>query len=203
MSRPLRFWLSLGLSIQVGLSVLAVAFVLLWALVPKLKTEASNQHQLLSQAAASQVGHFLGSFDSHLTLLVGDMAAKAPLREGLLQEMLDTVAQVQVGIEALYVVDPAHRVIAVGLPKANRSLRDNLVGIDFSGRSFAMDARERAEKVWSHTYLSAGGNIVVALAVPFTFAAPAADHAAGQYVLVGELDLEEVSKFAGRLSEKG
>ena len=203
MSRPLRFWLSLGLSIQVGLSVLAVAFVLLWALVPKLKTEASNQHQLLSQAAASQVGHFLGSFDSHLTLLVGDMAAKAPLREGLLQEMLDTVAQVQVGIEALYVVDPAHRVTAVGLPKANRSLRDNLVGIDFSGRGFAMEARERAEKVWSHTYLSAGGNIVVALAVPFTFAAPAADHAAGQYVLVGELDLKEVSKFAGRLSEKG
>lgn len=61
MSRPLRFWLSLGLSIQVVLSVLTVALVLLWALVPKLKTEASNQHQLLSQAAASQVGHYLGT----------------------------------------------------------------------------------------------------------------------------------------------
>ena len=78
MSRPLRFWLSLGLSIQVVLSVLAVALVLLWALVPKIKTEASNQHELLSQAAASQVGHFLGSFDAQLTLLAGDMAVKLP-----------------------------------------------------------------------------------------------------------------------------
>ena len=202
MSRPLRFWLSLGLSVQVVLSVLAVALVLLWALVPKLKTEASNQHQLLSLAAASQVSHFLGSFDSHLTLLAGDMAATSPLQLKPLQEMLDTVAQVQVGIEALYVVDPEYRVVAVGLPKANRNLRDNLVGIDFSGRTFAMEARQRSEKVWSNTYLSARGNIVVALAVPFTFAMPAAGHAKGQYVLVGELDLKEVSRFAGRLSEK-
>ena len=201
MSRPLRFWLSLGLSIQVVLSVLAVALVLLWALVPKIKTEASNQHELLSQAAASQVGHFLGSFDSDLTLLVGDMAAKPPSQLKQLQEMLDTVAQVQVGIEALYVVDPASRVIAVGLPKANRGLRSNLLGIDFSGRTFAMEARQRAEKVWSNTYLSARGSIVVALAVPFTFSTPAAEHPKGQYVLVGELDLKEVSRFAGRLSE--
>ena len=169
MSRPLRFWLSLGLSIQVVLSVLAVALVLLWALVPQIKKEASDQHQLLSQAAASQVGHFLGSFDSHLTLLVGDMAAKSPSQIKQLQEMLDTAAQVQLGIEALYIVDPASRVVAVGLPKANRNLRDNLMGINFSGRMFATEARQRAEKVWSNTYLSARGNIVVALAVPFAF----------------------------------
>ena len=130
MSRPLRFWLSLGLSIQVVLSVLAVALVLLWALVPKIKAEASNQHELLSQAAASQVGHFLGSFDSQLTLLAGDMAMKLPSQHKQLQEMLDTAAQVQLGIEALYIVDPASRVVAVGLPKANRSLRGNLLGID-------------------------------------------------------------------------
>lgn len=202
MSRPLKFWLSLGLSIQVVLSVLTVALVLLWALVPQIKTEASNQHQLLSHAAASQVGHFLGSFDSHLTLLTGDMAEKAPLRVNQLQEMLDTVAQVQVGIEALYLVDRAYRVIAVGLPKANRNLRGNLMGIDFSGRVFATEARQRAVKVWSNTYLSARGNIVVALAVPFTLSTPAAEQSAGQYVLVGELDLKEVSRFAARLSEK-
>ena len=201
MSRPLRFWLSLGLSIQVVLSVLAVALVLLWALVPKIKTEASNQHELLSQAAASQVGHFLGSFDAQLTLLAGDMAVKLPSQFKQLQEMLDTAAQVQLGIEALYIVDPASRVIAVGLPKENRSLRGNLLGIDFSGRTFAMEARQRAEKVWSNTYLSARGNIVVALAVPFTFSTSAADHPKKQYVLVGELDLKEVSRFAGRLSE--
>ena len=202
MSRPLRFWLSLGLSIQVVLSVLAVALVLLWALVPKIKTEASNQHQLLSQEAASQVGHFLGSFDSHLTLLADDMAAKSPAHLKQLQEMLDTLAQVQVGIEALYLVDPASRVIAVGLPKASRNLRDNLMGIDFSRRIFAMEAVERGQKVWSNTYLSAHGNIVVALAVPFAFSTPDAETSARQYVLVGELDLKEVSRFAGRLSEK-
>lgn len=203
MSRPLRFWLSLGLSIQIVLSVLAVAVVLLWALIPKLKTEAGNQHRLMSQAAASEVSHYLGSFDSHLTLLVGDMAAKAPLRPNQLQEMLDTVAQVQVGIEALYVIDPSYHVIAVGLPKAHRSLRDNLMGIDLSGRGFAVEARDRAEKVWSNTYLSARGNIVVALAVPFAFSTAGAKPSKGQYVLVGELDLKEVSRFAGRLSEKG
>ena len=203
MSRPLRFWLSLGLSIQVVLSVLTVALVLLWALVPKLKTEASHQHQLLSRAAASQVGHYLGSFDSHLTLLVADIAAKSPVQPEQLEEMLDTVAQVQVGIEALYVVDSTYRVVAVGLPKDHRNLRNNLTGIDFSGRLFAMEAKERAGKIWSNTYLSAGGNIVVALAVPFTFSTPATVHSSERYVLVGELDLKDVSRFAGRLSDKG
>lgn len=76
------------------------------------------------------------------------------------------------------------------------------MGIDFSGR-MSVQKRGNAPKKSGLIPISARGNIVVALAVPFTFSTPATEPAAGQYVLVGELDLKEVSRFAGRLSEKG
>lgn len=62
MSRPLRFWLSLGLSTLVALAVMAVTLVVLGVLVPRLNTEVEAQNRVLSKAAAAQIDRFLEGF---------------------------------------------------------------------------------------------------------------------------------------------
>lgn len=195
MSRPLRFWLSLGLSTLVALAVLSVILVVLGVLVPRLNAEVEAQNRVLSKAAAAQIDRFLEDFSSVLGNLGDDIAVRDSTSGPELQSMLDTVAHAQKGIKSIYIIDDKDRVIAVGLPKESRLLRENQLGIDFSGRGFVGTARQTQKKVWSDTYLSARGNIVVALARPLALNGNA------NGVLVGELNLEEVSRFAALLSK--
>jgi hypothetical protein len=74
------------------------------------------------------------------------------------------------------------------------------MGIDFSSREFVRQARSRGGLVWSDTYLSVDGRIVVALAIPLRSAPGGSSNA---NVIVGELDLEELSHFAADLSQGG
>ena len=76
MIRPLRFWLSLGLSALVALAVLSVVLVVLGVLVPRLTTEVETQNRVLSKAAAAQIDHFLEDFSSLLGNLGEDIAAR-------------------------------------------------------------------------------------------------------------------------------
>ena len=200
MSRPLRFWLSLGLSTLVALAVMAVTLVVLGVLVPRLNTEVEAQNRVLSKAAAAQIDRFLEDFSSVLGKLGEDIGARPTLSEAELQSMLDTVTHAEKGIKSIYIIDDQERVIGIGLPKEGRPLRDNQIGIDFSGRGFVGTARQRQGPVWSDTYLSARGNIVVALARPVTLPGSSAAAPVMNGVLVGELNLEEVSRFAGLLS---
>ncbi|MFT3847269.1 MAG: EAL domain-containing protein [Propionivibrio sp.] len=200
MSRPLRFWLSLGLSALVALAVLSVILVVLGGLVPRLNAEVKAQNRMLSTAAAAQIDRFLADFSSVLEHLAEDIADRPALSEAELESMLDTVAQAEKGIRSVYIVDARDRVIGVGLPMAGRPLRDNQLGVDFSGRSFVGTARRTQTRVWSDTYLSARGNIVVALARPLAIRGMIGGEPVTHGVLVGELNLEEVSRFAGLLS---
>ncbi|WP_153108759.1 bifunctional diguanylate cyclase/phosphodiesterase [Propionivibrio limicola] len=200
MSRSIRFWLSLGLSTLVALAVVSVILILLGVLVPRLNRDVEHQNLMLSRVAATQIDHFLTDFSSQLDNLENDIASRPTLSEAQLQTMVDTVAHANKGLEALYVLDADDRVIEVGLPKEGRSRRENLLGIDFSARVFARASRQVGRKVWSDTYLSARGNIVVALALPLNIPLRKAGETAIDGVLVGELNLEEVSRFAGLLS---
>ena len=136
MSRPLRFWLSLGLSTLVALAVMAVTLVVLGVLVPRLNTEVEAQNRVLSKAAAAQIDRFLEDFSSVLGKLGEDIGARPTLSEAELQSMLDTVTHAEKGIKSIYIIDDVERVIGIGLPKEGRPLRDNQIGIDFSGRGF-------------------------------------------------------------------
>ena len=200
MARSLRFWLSLGLSTLVVLAVLSVILVVLGGLVPRLNAEVETQNRMLGKAAATQIDSFLADFSFQLRRLSDDVASREVLSSMELRSMVDTLTHAEKGIESLYVVDGEDRVIEVGLPKENRSQRDNQLGIDFSGRSFAHAARQTKRPVWSDTYLSMRGNIVVALAVPLTIPPQSPGKKALNGVLVGELNLHEVSQFSGVLS---
>ena len=200
MRRSLRFWLSLGLSALVALAVLSVILVLLGVLVPRLNAGVEAQNRMLSRATATQIDNFLADFSSKLGRLGDDIAARTSLPADHLRSMVDTVTQAEKGIESLYVIDGSDRVIEVGLPKENRSLRENQLGIDFSGREFVRAARRMQRDVWSDTYLSARGNIVVALAIPLAIPGKTPGDPVAEGVLVGELNLNEVSRFAALLS---
>ena len=199
MSRPLRFWLSLSLSALVALAVLAVIAVVVGGLVPRLNSEVRVQNRVLSKAAAAQIDRFLGDFSSVLGNLADDVTTRPALNAVELETMLDAVTHAEKGIKSIYVVDAKDRVISVGLPRAARALREDQLGIDFSGRGFVGTARMTKAPVWSDTYLSARGNIVVALARPVTLRGLSASEQTLDAVLVGELNLEEVSRFAGLL----
>ena len=197
--RPLRFWLSFGLSSLVAIAILLVILVVLGVLVPRLKADVAEQNRILSIAAAKQIDSFLEDFSSAIGRLGEDIAAQPALKPAELRLMVDAVANADKGIESIYVIDEDDRVIEAGLHRENRTLRPDQIGIDFSGRPFLKNARTKGQKVWSDTYLSARGNIVVALAIPLSRPASEQGDSPAKNLLVGELNLHEVSRFAGLL----
>jgi diguanylate cyclase (GGDEF)-like protein/PAS domain S-box-containing protein len=119
--------------------------------------------------------------------------------------MIDTSANSDASLETIYIVDREDTVVSVGLPRERRQLRNNQMGIDFSGRGFVHAARAEQKLVWSDTYLSARGMIVVAVALPV--AVPAAGRAPvsgpAESILVAEINLQEISRFARDLGRTG
>ncbi|MCM8622959.1 MAG: EAL domain-containing protein [Candidatus Accumulibacter sp.] len=200
MSRSLRFWLSLGLSSLVALAILTLIAVLLGVLLPRLNAGVEAQNRALGTTTATQIDAFLAEFSSNLALLADDVGSQPRMDTAELRVMLDTLAQADGAIESIYVVDGADRVLEVGLPKARRALRDNQLGVDFSGRRFVHAARVQQRPVWSDTYLSSSGHIVVALAMPLTISMESATAAPRKGVVVGELNLQEISRFAELLA---
>jgi len=89
----------------------------------------------------------------------------------------------------------------VGLPRERRRQRRELVGLDFSARAFVRAAGPAGSPLWSDSYLSQRGRIVVAVTVPLR---PAVSLARDErWSLVGELDLESLSAHIAELGEGG
>ena len=200
MARSLRFWLSLGLSTLVALAVLIVLGAVLGVLLPRLNAEVETRNLALGEVAARHVASRLDDFASDMSLLAADLAQSPARSTESRRVMVDTVAQTKKSLETLYVLDADDRVIDVGMPVQRRASRANLVGIDFSARAFVRQARVHGGPVWSDTYLSVDGRIVVALAVPL-HSAPGGEN--NSDVVVGEFDLAELSRFASDLSQSG
>ena len=198
--RSLRFWLSVGLSTLVALAGLLVTAVVFGVLIPRLNAEVEVQNRALSTAAATQINNFLADFSSQLNRLGSDISSPDRLGDTQIRSMLDSVTNAEKGIESIYVINDEDRVIEVGLDVESRPLRENQLGIDFSGRNFARMARLTRKAVWSDTYLSARGNIVVALAIPLDIPGKLPGTPDVRGIMVGELDLQEVSRFAALLS---
>lgn len=201
MARSLRFWLSLGLSTLVALAVLTVAAILLFVLLPRLNTEVEAKNRALGDAVAAQVDSFLANSADEMERLVSDIQTQRSVEGDRLRTMVDTLVNADAHLDALYVVDGLDNVIEVGLPVVRRTLRGDLLATDFSGRDFVRVARQSHRVVWSDTYLSARGRIVVAVAVPLTLSGRSGQMMNG--ALVGELNLEKLSFFAREIGRVG
>ena len=194
MARSLRFWISLGLSSFVALAMLTVVAVMMGVLLPRLNGEVEAKNRSLGETVAAQVVSFLGNATSELERLASDIALQPAVSTDRLRVMLDAVTNSSAHFESIYLVNASDHVFEVGLRLGNRSERSDLLGTDFSGRSFVQDARRYRRTIWSDTYLSARGRIVVAIAVPMTLPGPGGMESQG--ALVAELNLDDLSRFA-------
>lgn len=191
MARLLRHWLTLSLSVLMVTPVLIVAGFLLAFLVPQIQTHVESENRALSDAVSAQVDAFLIAAAGGIERLGEDIAV-LPAADPGLQQRLDTLATTDLAIEALYLLDTLDRVTHVGLTQSRRSFREDFTGLDFSARGYVQAARRSGGVTWSDTYLSVRGEVAVAVAIP----------SKGR-LLVGEMNLRQLSEFVLRLGEAG
>jgi hypothetical protein len=90
---------------------------------------------------------------------------------------------------AIYIADADDSVYAVGLPPGQRRQREDLLAVDLSRWTVLREARQRQAPVWSDVFLSAvSGRLTVSLAIPVA-----------NQVLIGEVAIDRLSEFIGRL----
>ncbi|MBK7675918.1 MAG: EAL domain-containing protein [Candidatus Accumulibacter sp.] len=199
MARSLRFWLTLGLSAVVGVAIVAVVAVLLGVLLPRLNDQVENSNRTLGVALSRQVDDFLRGSAAALERVAAEIDAQPDSTPERTRVIIDTLTHAHAPLDALYVLDASARVVDVGLPLERRQRRDELLGLDFSARGFVKAVRPAGSVLWSDSYLSQRGKIVVAATVPLR--GKAALTTPERWTLVGEIDLERLSDHIAELGE--
>jgi diguanylate cyclase (GGDEF)-like protein/PAS domain S-box-containing protein len=189
--RSLRFWLAVGLSAVVAMATLVLVAVLLGVLLPLLNDQVESSNRRLAVTLSRQVDDFLHGSAAELQRVAAEIEAVPASFQAGTRVIIDTEANAHAALEAVYILDANARVIDVGLPLERRSRRDDLLGLDFSARSFLRARHSSDSMLWSDSYLSQRGEIVVAITVPLR-GQVAATVSAGS-MLVGEIDLRQLS----------
>lgn len=201
MVRSLRFWLVLALAAVVVTATVAVVVVLVAVLLPRLNDQVESNNRALGISLARQVDDFLRDSAEVVIRLASEVEAGPHASAERVRVLLDTLAHAHPPLDALYLLDAQGRVKEVGLPRERRRQRRELVGLDFSARAFVRAAGPAGSPLWSDSYLSQRGRIVVAVTVPLR---PAVSLARDErWSLVGELDLESLSAHIAELGEGG
>ncbi|EXI66077.1 MAG: Cyclic di-GMP phosphodiesterase Gmr [Candidatus Accumulibacter adjunctus] len=201
MVRSLRFWLALALASVVATATGAVVAVLVVVLVPRLNDQVESSNRALGLSLARQVDDFLRDSAEVLERLASEIEAGPQGSTASTRVLLDTLAQAHPPLAALHLLDARGRVIEVGLPRPRRGQRSELLGLDFSARAFVRTAKPAGSVLWSDSYLSQHGRIVVAVSVPLRPPLGAAGDE--PWSLVGELDLESLAGHIAELGEGG
>jgi diguanylate cyclase (GGDEF)-like protein/PAS domain S-box-containing protein len=199
MARSLRYWLTVGLTALIGLSILTVVGVLLTVLVPRLNMEVEIDNRNIGGGIARQVDGFLGDAEGQVRALTREFLAARDLESEQIRLQLDTLVNAVEPMQAVYLVDASNAVVDVGLKIDRRARRADQLALDFSNRPFVVRARESGSTVWSDTYLSARGRIVVAVAIPWR--RPADSGVGETWALVGEFDLVHLSLVLDKLGK--
>ncbi len=188
-ARPLRSWLALRFALAGMLPLAVVAALVLLVLLPQMRVSIEIQHQALARAIAGQIeSHLLGA-GRELRAIAEHIRNQGNQPASFWLSLLDAHAGTGDVFAAIYIADVDDAVCAVGLPQARRGQRSDLLGLDLSKLAVVREARERNREVWSETFLSTGsGRLAVTLAIPV----------AGQ-VLIGEIAIDQLSEFIGRL----
>ena len=187
MSHQLRHWLTIGLCALAGIPVLVVTGFLLVFLVPQQQLRVEAERRAFSDAVSDRVDSFLVSSAAGIERLGEDLAGVG-VADPIIAQKLDTLATTELALEVLYLLDSRLQVIEVGLDGSHRPYRGNYLGIDFSGRSYVRTAQRSGKASWSEIYLSARGEMSVAVAIP-----------RNDRILVGEMNLRQLSDFVRRL----
>ncbi|MDG4552408.1 MAG: ATP-binding protein [Candidatus Contendobacter sp.] len=187
-ARPLRLWLELRIALAAMAPLAMVAILVLAVLLPQLRADLEIRYQTLARAIAGQIEAQLLNPKGELRIIAEYIRSRGYRPAPFWFDLLDAHAGTGDVFAAIYIVAADDSVYAVGLPQAQRGQRDNLLGLDLSKRSFLSEAREHNEVAWSEIFLSPlTGRLAVSLAIP-----------AAEQVLVGEIPIDQLSKFLGR-----
>ena len=190
MTRSLRSWLSFGLSGLVVLPLVAVVALTSLLLLPRVVTTVEAENRVLSHSITERIESLLLSTAEEtrkLSVQLAELPRGGP-REALI---INTYADNEEDVRAVYILDSELRVSQVGLPRQHRRKRNDFIGIDFSGHAFVKKAQASGKTVWSDAHLSLQGMRVVAVATPVN-----------NRIFVTEIGLMHLSRFIRRLGEQ-
>ncbi|HRE18877.1 MAG TPA: PAS domain S-box protein, partial [Rhodocyclaceae bacterium] len=195
-TRPLWLWLALRITLAGIVPLAVVAALIIGVLLPQLRADLEISHETLARGIASQIEvHLLGA-RRELRAVAEDIRDPSLQSAPLWSGSLDAHAGRGDVFSAVYITDINGLVHTIGLPQAQRTRRDDLLGLDLSRWDILLDARKQLvfnESVWSETFLSVvTGQLAVALAIPL----------AQQGLMIGEIAINRLSDFIGRLPDK-
>ncbi|WP_319410001.1 PAS domain S-box protein [uncultured Desulfosarcina sp.] len=186
----LRHYLSLQFAIVAALPIVVIAILVWQFLMPQMRTNIGIQHESMARAIAGQISGYLMGGDRQLVAVAKFVESQGSHPSSQLASLLDAQCGNGELFETIYiVVNRDDTISSVGLAHLRRSKRDDLLGMDLSGRRFIDMARQLGKAAWSETFLStASSRMAVALTVPMT-----------DSVIVGEITLDKLSEVISHL----
>ena len=177
-------------ALAASVPLIAVAALIWLSMLPQMRTEIGIRHQALARSIAGQVTTHLLGVERELRALAVYIGKQGKQSAPFWFELLDSLAGTGDVFEAIYIADLADSVYTVGLPRARRDRREDILGLDLSRRAFLREARARNEGVWSETFLSTvSARLAVAWAIPL----------AADQVVIGEITIDRLSEFISHL----
>jgi PAS domain S-box-containing protein len=182
----IRLYLSLKFGIVAILPVLIIAVVVWQFLIPQMRTQTEIQQKGMARAIAGQISAHLRGGERQLWALADYLEQHDNFQSSRLSPLLDSQCGEGNLFEAIYITDPqGSGITAIGLSRSCRSKREDLLGLDLSGRSFIHQSRVPETPLWSETFLSTTtSRLAVALVVPLA-----------NDLIIGEITLDKLSEL--------
>lgn len=189
-TKSLRYHQLLQFVLVAGLPVLIIAILMWLFLLPAMRSDTGIRHQAMALSISGQVSsHVLGG-QRQLAALADFIQSRPGLSNGQLTALLDSQCGQGELFETIYISSPRQQlVMVVGLTHSRRSLRQDLIGLDLSGRRFVRAVGTPQTPIWSETFMSTvSRRLAVALTIPL------ADN-----LITAEITLDNLSEVISQL----
>ena len=191
----LNRYLSLKFALVAILPILISGAFALQFLVPQSKRQTAIQHEGMARAVAGQILAHLSGGERKLLSLSAFLEPQTTWHTSRITPLLDAQCGTGDLFETIYIASTReHNIRFVGLAeketRISRLKRNDLLGIDLSGRDFMFTTDKTKTPAWSETFLStASSRLAVALTVPVQ-----------NDVIIGEITLDRLSELISHLS---
>lgn len=195
---PPHKYLSLKFGAVAILPILVISGLVLDLLVPKMKRQTAIQHESMARSVAGQISAHLMGGERQLIALAAFLESENRWDSSQLTPLLDAQCGIGDLFETIYIASTQDQHIRyVGLagksPGTDRSKRDDMLGLDLSGRQFIFMKDNTQQSAWSETFLSTvSSQLAVALTVP-----------ASGHEIIGEITLHRLSELISHLPVEG
>ncbi|MCM2283984.1 MAG: PAS domain S-box protein [Desulfobacula sp.] len=182
----IRLYLSIKFGIVAIVPVLIIAVVIWQFQIPQMRTRTEIQQKGMARAIAGQISAHLMGGERQLSALADYLKQQDDFQPSRLFSLLDSQCGEGNLFEAIYITAPqGNGITAIGLSRSCRSKREDLLGLDLSGRSFIHQSRSPETPLWSETFLSTTtSRLAVALVVPLA-----------HDLIIGEITLDKLSEL--------